>query len=107
MNPINENEAQPDIHRDEVLAALAMLLDDREFVRNPASSMFLKFVVEETLAGRGARLKAYTIATLALRRPADFNPQVDFDRARAGAAVARTTAKLPCRARRAPNLSGS
>ena len=38
---------------------------------------FLEFVVEETLAGRGARLKAYTIATTVFRRGDDFDPQLD------------------------------
>ena len=35
---------------------------------------FLAFVVEESLAGRGDKLKAYTIATRALGRPSDFDP---------------------------------
>ena len=72
MNP----EHPPDI--DEIRGALETLLADREFARNAALATFLKFVVEETLAGRGARLKAYTIATLAFRRSDDFNPQVDL-----------------------------
>jgi hypothetical protein len=38
---------------------------------------FLTFVVETTLAGRGDRLKAYTIAVEALGRGADFDPQTD------------------------------
>ena len=38
---------------------------------------FLSFIVEETLAGRGDRLKAYTIATDALGRDANFDPQAD------------------------------
>ena len=38
---------------------------------------FLLFVVEETLAGRGDRLKGYTIATGVFGRPADFDPHSD------------------------------
>nr|WP_126401275.1 hypothetical protein [Blastochloris tepida]BBF94135.1 hypothetical protein BLTE_28200 [Blastochloris tepida] len=38
---------------------------------------FLAFVVEESLAGRGDKLKAYTIATRALGRPSDFDPGKD------------------------------
>jgi TolB-like protein len=38
---------------------------------------FLSFVVEETLAGRADRLKAYTIATGAFGRADDFDPQQD------------------------------
>ena len=61
----------------EVEAALARLLKSERFVRNGNAARFLKFVVEESLAGRGDRLKAYTIATLALGRPDDFDPQAD------------------------------
>jgi tetratricopeptide (TPR) repeat protein len=38
---------------------------------------FLTFIVKETLAGRGDRLKAYTIATDGLGRDANFDPQSD------------------------------
>ncbi len=37
----------------------------------------LAFLVREELAGRGDRLKGYVIATEALGRPADFDPQHD------------------------------
>lgn len=58
-----------------IRAALDCILAAPEFQRNPSSSRFLKFIVEETLEGRGGRLKAFTIATMALDRPEDFNPQ--------------------------------
>lgn len=38
---------------------------------------FLRHVVEETLAGRADRIKAYSIATSVFGRSADFDPQVD------------------------------
>ncbi|MCK0198728.1 hypothetical protein MWN34_17660 [Ancylobacter sp. 6x-1] len=38
---------------------------------------FLRYVVEETLAGRGDRIKAYVIATSVFGRGMDFNPQID------------------------------
>jgi adenylate cyclase len=60
---------------DEVARELQRLLDLPEFQRNRNASAFLKFVVEETLAGRGDRLKAFTIATLALQRDDTFDPQ--------------------------------
>ncbi|WP_298957671.1 hypothetical protein [uncultured Methylobacterium sp.] len=47
------------------------------FARSPKLAGFLRFVVEEELAGRGATLKAYTIATQALGRPKDFDPGID------------------------------
>ncbi|HEY1871427.1 MAG TPA: hypothetical protein VGG71_10225, partial [Chitinophagaceae bacterium] len=39
--------------------------------------MFLTFIVEETLGGRGDEIKEYTIGRKALGKPADFNPQID------------------------------
>jgi hypothetical protein len=50
----------------EIRTALAAFLDDAGFERNTNSARFLSFVVEETLAGRGDRLKGFTIATSAL-----------------------------------------
>jgi Tfp pilus assembly protein PilF len=49
-----------------------------EVLRNaPQLARFLSFVIEETLEGRAAELKGYTIATQALGRSADFDPQID------------------------------
>ena len=45
--------------------------------KSPQLANFLTFIVEETLAGHGDRLKAYTIATDALGRDANFDPQTD------------------------------
>ncbi len=58
----------------EIRTALAAFLDDAEFQRNTNSAHFLSFVVEETLAGRGDRLKGFSIATSALGRNSDFDP---------------------------------
>ncbi len=43
----------------------------------PQLARFLRFVVEETLQGRGAQLKEYTIAVNALGRPGSFDPAND------------------------------
>jgi TolB-like protein len=40
-------------------------------------TQFLNFVVSETLAGRSESLKEYTIGVQALKKDADFNPQID------------------------------
>jgi adenylate cyclase len=65
------------LSRSEIEPELRLVLDGPEFRKNSNSAKFLKFVVEETLDGRGARLKAYAIATLALERAASFDPQAD------------------------------
>ena len=75
VNTPEDSDATGRAGADEVRAALQDVLADPEFLRNANSSRFLKFIVEETLAGRGPRLKAFTIATLALQRSEDFNPQ--------------------------------
>lgn len=69
---------EPDeIPVDEVRTALERVLQNSDFARNTNCSRILRFIVEETLEGRGARLKAFSIATLALNRPGDFNPQAN------------------------------
>ena len=60
-----------------VRAALGRVVTSAALSNSPQLVSFLRFVVEETLAGRGERLKAYTIATDALGRDADFDPQND------------------------------
>ena len=66
--------AEPPV-RAEIEAELALLLASAEFEKNRGASNFLKFVVGETLDGRGDRLKAFTIATQALERKDDFDSQ--------------------------------
>ena len=60
-----------------IRAALAQLLASPPFCKSAQLTNFLRFVVEETLAGRGDRIKAYTIATAALGRDEGFDPQAD------------------------------
>jgi tetratricopeptide (TPR) repeat protein len=53
------------------------MLASEAFRQSPQLSAFLRYIVEETLAGRGGDLKGYSIATLALGRPESFDPQAD------------------------------
>ena len=61
----------------EIRAALARLIASPAFSKSPQLAHFIKFVVDETLAGRGDRIKAYTVAADALGRDANFDPQND------------------------------
>ncbi len=61
----------------EVRAALGRVVVSPALAKSPQLAQFLTFIVEETLARRGDRLKAYTIATDAFGRDADFDPQAD------------------------------
>ncbi len=66
-----------DIPREKVMHALRRVLVSEEFKTSPQLAAFLSFSVSRTLDGRGALLKAYTVATEVLGRHADFDPQTD------------------------------
>jgi adenylate cyclase len=60
-----------------VLGQLEAILGSGDFDASPRSREFLRFVVEETLAGREERLTQQTIATDVFRRKDDFDPTID------------------------------
>jgi hypothetical protein len=71
-------EIEPEkVDKEKSLAALSRITASGEFVSSPQLASFLTFAVKETLAGQGGNLKAYTIATEVLGRPASFDPQND------------------------------
>lgn len=57
--------------------AVARICDSRAFRSAPSLQAFLRFVVERTIAGDAASIKAYTVAVEALGRPPDFDPSGD------------------------------
>lgn len=61
----------------EIRQELARILTSSSFLNSPRLRNFLSFVVETTLAGKGQRVKAYTIAVEALGRGTHFDPQND------------------------------
>jgi adenylate cyclase len=62
---------------DEVRAQMRRILANPTFQASPARRELLRFVVEETLAGRADRLKGFTIALAVFGRKDDFDPQTD------------------------------
>ena len=60
-----------------VRGQLDRILASGEFVAPDRLKSFLRFAVEETLAGRAERLKAYTIAVDVFGRDKSFDPQTD------------------------------
>jgi adenylate cyclase len=62
---------------DEVIEELERILADSDFDASPRSRAFLRFIVEETLAGRERGLTQDAIATRVFRRQEDFDPTVD------------------------------
>ncbi|HVY64054.1 MAG TPA: hypothetical protein VHH11_04450 [Gammaproteobacteria bacterium] len=62
---------------DEAVAALNRVLGSKVFEAAGRAREFLTFIVDETLAGRGDRLKGYSIAVQVFERPPDFDAQTD------------------------------
>jgi hypothetical protein len=61
----------------EIRTELDRVLQSQIFEQAGRSTEFLRYVVEEALAGRAERLKGYTIAVAVFDRPADFDAQTD------------------------------
>jgi adenylate cyclase len=56
---------------------LEKILTSPQFVSSPILQNFLRFIVEKTLAGESTSLKAYSVATEALGKEVDFDPNLD------------------------------
>ncbi len=70
MNVVIGNE----ISEAEVRAALARLRAFAEFAHSPRLTGFLEYIVVEALEGRGAELRAYSVATSVFGRDRNFDP---------------------------------
>lgn len=68
---------EPGVAPDAVRAELRRVLTSADFDASERNRNFLSHVVEETLAGRGKRIKAYSIATTVFGRDAGFDPHLD------------------------------
>lgn len=68
---------ETDVPDKAVRDALRNVLASSEFGASERLPRFLKFIVEETLAGRGDTLKGYVIGLEVFDKPADFNPEQD------------------------------
>lgn len=60
-----------------VRAELRKILESASFTATERSRKLLDYLVSETLAGRGGRIKAYCIGTGVFGRPESFDPQKD------------------------------
>lgn len=60
-----------------VRAELAKVISSPDFDASDRNRRFLSYVVEETLAGRADRIKAYAIATTVFGRDHNFDSQLD------------------------------
>ncbi len=73
MHVVSRHFAPEPIEPKAVRQQLSRILTSPDFSVPERLRHFLTFVVEETLAGRGDRIKAYTIAMLVLGRGEDFD----------------------------------
>ncbi len=62
---------------DDVVRELERVLVDGDFDASPRSRAFLRFIVDETLAGRQDGLTQDAIATRVFQRREDFDPTLD------------------------------
>ena len=63
--------------QEQIRNALARMLSSEGFSASARNRRLLDYVVDETLAGRADRIKAYTLATVVFERGPDFDPQLD------------------------------
>ena len=56
---------------------LDRVLKSGPFAQSQRRQRFLEYIVNETLAGRGDRLKGYTIGREVFDRPEEFDPNID------------------------------
>src|SRR5689334_3824880 len=66
-----------EVRGDSIRYALERILSSAGFARNERLSRFLRFVVEEELAGRGGEIKESLIALEVFGRKPDYNPKQD------------------------------
>ncbi len=70
-------EDAPPLSERDIRSQLARILGSEAFDASGRNRNFLRYVVEETVAGRAAYIKGYTVAQSVFGRGADFDPQLD------------------------------
>jgi hypothetical protein len=63
--------------RDAILHQTGRILNSSLFASSDRMSRFLRYLVTESVAGRGEQLKEYSIAQEVFQRPSSFDPRVD------------------------------
>lgn len=77
MNTVSKQSLEKEINPDVIEAELSRLLSERRFAGAPQMSAFLRYIVEQTLAGKADRIKAYSVGVDALGKPDTFDAQTD------------------------------
>lgn len=71
------SQAQSQPSAEDVRAQLERLVTSPDFDAPARARRFLRYIVEETLAGRAERIKAYSVGTEVFERDANFDAQSD------------------------------
>ena len=69
--------SSPSLPRETVVRELETILASETFVNSSRLSRFLRYVVEQTLDGRGERLKEYQIGVDVFERSRDYDQRTD------------------------------
>ena len=72
---------------------MVRILNSGPFHQSQRRQRFLEYLVNETLAGRGERLKAYNVALAVFDRPETFDPVDRSPRAHRGGGPAREASR--------------
>ena len=80
----------------EVYQSLDKICSGDEFSAKDKTCRLLRFLVDETLAGRGENLKQYTIGTTVFDRLKSFNSELDPVRAYSSRKAAARSGALLC-----------
>src|SRR5262245_17783996 len=75
--PMTAATEQQVVTSDEIRTELTRILASPDFAASHQLASFLQYIVAESLAGRGDRLKERTVARGALGRDASFDPRLD------------------------------
>lgn len=75
--PFTSNPDDSDCDVAAVRAQVRRISESATFRHSERRQNFLRYVVDEALAGRADRLKGYVIATEVFGRPLSFDPQID------------------------------
>ena len=67
----------PGVSSDAVLDELERLLSSEVVLASPQLCRFLRFIVEQEIAGKGGELKEYSLGVQVFRKPDSFDPRVD------------------------------
>ena len=76
MMKLQSHKSSPS-SREVISHQLERMLSSPDFNATPQQTAFLKFVVNQTLAGNAAQIKCYTVATEVFGRGPDFDQSID------------------------------